>query len=138
MKKLTTILLTTFFIFTASYGDEKDKIRKYLYTNMLNDTMDCWSFYMIMIRDFELRDPSDPAIDKIKARRDKSYGLYDTFLQPLGITQDEGSKKLKRVLKSKADISAKELINDYGRICKDLTNDHKIRSQYWLNKYKSQ
>ena len=67
-----------------------------------------------------------------------SKSLYDTFLQPLGITQDEGSKKLKRVLKSKANISAKELMNDYGRICKDLTNDHKIRSQYWLNKYKSQ
>ena len=138
MKKLTIILLATFFICTASYGDDRDKIRKYLYTNMLNETMDCWSFYMIIIRGFELKDPKDPVIDKIKARIDTSWGLYDTFLQPLGITQDEGSKKLKRVLKSKANISDKELINKYGRICKDLTDNYKIRSQYWLSKYKSQ
>ena len=52
--------------------------------------------------------------------------IRDTFL------------KLKRVLKSKANISAKELINDYGRICKDLTDDHNIRTQNWLNKYKTQ
>ena len=90
-----------------------------------------------MIRDFELRDPSDPVLEQLNSGRNKSYILYVTFLKPLGMTQDEGSEKLQRVLKSKGNISAKELINDYGKLCLDLTNDHESRSKYWLNKYKS-
>ena len=117
--------------------ESKDEIKKYLYTNMLNDTIDCWSFYMIMIRDFELKDPNDPVLEQLNSGRNKSYSLYVTFLLSLGMTRDEGSEKLQRVLKSKGNISAKELINDYGKLCLDLTNDHEARSKYWLNKYKS-